>query len=58
MFIPVGFIFGAPVFGWASNEIFRRRVDTLLCLLLILIGAWITMLLSFSFITTGEMIFL
>ena len=58
MFIPLGFIFGAPLFGWLSSKFFRRRVDMLLCLSVFITGAWIILLLYCEVIKIGGMIFL
>ena len=51
LLIPLGFMFGAPFFGWLQDHIFRNKVNVLMGMMTMLIIIWI--ILTFETQTHG-----
>jgi sugar phosphate permease len=56
MLIPLGYIFGAPLFGWLGDRFFRHRVDLILFLLIGLTGIWVAIAFVGAALGLGGMI--
>ena len=58
MLLPIGFMIGAPVFGWLSERVFRDRVNVLTFLLAIHAAVWLCLTIPRPGLGIGGMSFL
>ena len=56
MLIPLGYILGAPFFGWLGDRVFRHRVDLIMSLLMALTATWLAITFLGSSLGLGGMI--
>lgn len=56
MLIPLGYIFGAPFFGWLGDRLFRHRIDLIISLLAALTALWLAITFLGGTLGVGGMI--
>ena len=56
MAIPLGYVLGAPFFGFLGDRVFRHRVDLILTLLIVLTGTWVALAFAGAALGVGGMI--